>query len=119
MLQTFEQSNKTLDEAISKMTTCLTFIGEGISSGMRILATALANQTGANSPPAHYKQQHYPPHSQFGSYGNSSVPSIMAHNTHYTGNRDVFPSSQFHCIDNDEGNGQSSLRHAGPVFAAS
>lgn len=63
MLQTFEQSNKTLDEA--KMTTCLTSIGEGISSGMRILAMALANQTGAKSPPAHYKQQHYPPPSQF------------------------------------------------------
>ena len=37
MLQTFEQSNKTLDEAISKMTTCLTSIREGISSGMQIL----------------------------------------------------------------------------------
>ena len=119
ILQAFERSYKTLHESISKMTTCLTSIGEGISSGMRMVAMALANQTGANSLPAHHTQQHCLPRPQFGSYGNFTAHSTVAHNTHYTANRDVFPSSQFHCIENDQGNGQSSPRSTGPLFVAS
>lgn len=34
MLAAFERSNKTLDDSISKMTTCLTSLGEGIALGM-------------------------------------------------------------------------------------
>ena len=43
MLEAFERSNKTLDDSVTKKTTCLTSLGEGIASGMRLLAMALAN----------------------------------------------------------------------------
>ena len=43
ILEAFERSNKTLDDSITKKTTCLTSLGEGIASGMRLLAMALAN----------------------------------------------------------------------------
>lgn len=43
MLDAFERSNKTLDDSITKMTTCVTSLGKGIASGMRMLAMALAN----------------------------------------------------------------------------
>ena len=39
-MRSFEQSNKTLEESISKMTECLTSIGDGIASGMHMLAGA-------------------------------------------------------------------------------
>ena len=34
MMESFQQSNKTLEESISKMTMCLTSLGDGIASGM-------------------------------------------------------------------------------------
>ena len=56
MLEAFEKSNKTLDDAISKMTNCLTSLGNGIAQGMQMLATAMANP---RPPPPHYGQMHY------------------------------------------------------------
>lgn len=56
MLAAFERSNKTLDDSISKMTTCLTSLGEGIASGMRMLAMALANPPANPSPAMPYAQ---------------------------------------------------------------
>lgn len=56
MLAAFERSNKTLDDSMSKMTTCLTSLGEGIASGMRMLAMALANPPANPSPAMPYAQ---------------------------------------------------------------
>ena len=56
MLEAFEKSNKTLDDAISKMTNCLTSLGNGIAQGMQMLATALSNP---HPPPSHYSQMPY------------------------------------------------------------
>lgn len=42
MLDAFEKSNNTLDESLSRMTNCLNSLGEGISSGMKMIAMALA-----------------------------------------------------------------------------
>ena len=54
MLAAFELSNKTLDDSVSKMTTCLTSLGEGIAPGMRMLAMALTHlQTPALQFPMH------------------------------------------------------------------
>lgn len=40
MLEAFDRSNKTLEDSISNMTSCLTSLGDGISSGMQMLAMA-------------------------------------------------------------------------------
>ena len=56
MLHAFEKSSETLEDAISKMTDCLTSQGNGIAQGMQMLATALSN---TNPPPAHNVQMHY------------------------------------------------------------
>lgn len=56
MLEAFQKSNQTLDDAISKMTNCLTSLGNGIAQGMQMLATALANP---HPPPPHYGPMHY------------------------------------------------------------
>jgi len=84
MLDAFERSNKTLDESISKMTTCLSSLGEGIASGMRMLATALANPPANSSPTVHY-----PPQYNYGTFS-SSLP--MTQEPSYE-NRDAFLTS--------------------------
>ena len=42
MLKSFQRSTKTMEDSISKMTDCLTSLGDGIATGMRLLANALA-----------------------------------------------------------------------------
>lgn len=59
MLDAFDRSNQTLDNSISKMTNCLTALGEGISSGMQMLAMALMPPQAQQSPTPHTP---YPPH---------------------------------------------------------
>jgi len=56
MLEAFDKSNKTLDDAISKMTDCLTSLGNGIAQGMQMLAAALSN---SQPPPPQYMQMQY------------------------------------------------------------
>ena len=56
MLRAFEKSNKTLEDAISKMTDCLTTLGNGIAQAMQMFATAMSNP---NPTPAHNVQMHY------------------------------------------------------------
>ena len=90
MLAAFERSNKTLDDSISKMTTCLTSLGEGIASGMRMLAMALANPPCKPSPVMAYAQPNYPP--QYNSYGRFNTSLPMTHEASYE-NRDAFPAS--------------------------
>ena len=61
LLEAFERTNNSLDKSLSKMTSCLNSLGEGISSGMQMIAMALAgtvphpNQTHAQymSSPAY------------------------------------------------------------------
>ena len=43
MLKSFDKSNKIMEESIGKMTACLTSLGEGITTGMRMLANAIAD----------------------------------------------------------------------------
>ena len=94
MMRTFEQSNKTLEESISKMTMCLTYPGGGIATGKRMLEMALSNQlltTGVPHAPRVYHPNFntyngfvFPPsygtplsrssvHSQFNRIGNEEV----------------------------------------------
>lgn len=81
MIDAIEKSNKTLDESISKMTTCLTSIGDGIAAGMQMLAMALANL----NPPVNYPQPNYPP--QFGNYGSfGASPPVAPTVSHTSGN---------------------------------
>lgn len=54
MLKSFDKSNKTMEESIGKMTACLTSLGEGIATGMRMLANAIADTR-------HPAPQAYPP----------------------------------------------------------
>ena len=42
MVDAFDRSNQTLENSITKMTNCLSSLGEGIASGMQMLAMALA-----------------------------------------------------------------------------
>ena len=72
------------------MTTCLTSLGEGIASGMRMLAMALANPPCKPSPVMAYAQPNYPP--QYNSYGRFNTSLPMTHEASYE-NRDAFPAS--------------------------
>ena len=58
MMKSFEQSNKTL-ESISKMTECLTSIGDGIASEMCMLAMVFSNPPPTMGVP-HAPQVYYP-----------------------------------------------------------
>ena len=44
MVKSFEQSNKSLEDSISKMTTCLTSLRDGIAKGMQMMAMSLSAQ---------------------------------------------------------------------------
>lgn len=62
MVRTFEQSNKTLEESISKMVMSWTSLGDGIASGKRTLEMAFSNQpltTGVPHAPQVYHPQTY------------------------------------------------------------
>ena len=49
MLKSFDKSNKIMEESIGKMTACLTSLGEGIATGMRMLANAIADTPSCTS----------------------------------------------------------------------
>jgi len=77
MMESFKQSNKTLEESLSKMTMCLTSLGDGIASGMQMLAMALSGQSQNNVPQV--PRPHFNTYSGFASapsYGNNSINSI-------------------------------------------
>ena len=74
MLEMFDKSNKTIEQSISKMTTCLTSLGEGIAAGMQMLAMALSQNQPVVPPhhPGHahpYKAHPHVYHNQYSSYG--------------------------------------------------
>ena len=116
MLAAFERSNKTLDDSISKMTTCLTSLGEGIASGMRMLAMTLANPPANPSPAKPYAQPNYPP--QYNSYGrfNTSLPTT--HEASFE-NRDAFPTSHYQRIASGQESGHSNPCATGTILSAS
>jgi len=57
MMEMFEKSNKTLEDSITKMTTCLTSLGEGIAAGMQMLAMALSQN---QAPAPHHPGPAFP-----------------------------------------------------------
>lgn len=96
MMKSFEQSNKTLEDSISKMTMCLTSLGDGIASGMQMLAMALSGQ-----PPnavAPRVPQVYHPH--VNTYGGFASSSTYGENSYTPLNRSV--PSQFNRIGSEE-----------------
>ena len=114
MLAAFEVSNKTLDDSISKMTTCLTSLGQGIASGTRMLAMALANLPTNPSPAIPNAQPNYPP--QYNSYGTFNTSLPMTHEASYE-NRDAFPASHYQRIANGQESGYSSPCATGPILS--
>ena len=108
MMRSFEQSNKTLEESISKMTECLTSIGDGTASGMRTLAMALSNPPPTTGVPR--APQVYYPH--FNTYsGFASLPSYVTPSSRSS------LHSQFNRIDNEEVTPQS-IPGRGPSVGA-
>lgn len=65
MLEIFEKSNKTLEESITKMTSSISSLGDGIAAGMQMLAMAM-NQNQHPGPPP---QSYYPVYQN--QYGNN------------------------------------------------
>lgn len=116
MLATFERANKTLDDSVSKMTTCLTSLGDGIASGMRMLAMALANPPANPSPAMPYAQPNYPP--QYNSYDRFNTSFPVTHEASYE-NRDAFPASHYQRIASGQESGCSSPCATGPILSAS
>lgn len=116
MLDAFEWSNKTLDDSITKMTTCLTSLGEGIASGMQTLTMALANPPANPSPTMHYAQPGYPPH--YNNYGrlDTSLPMTPRASNE---NRDAFPASHLQRIASGQEGGHSSPCATEPIALAS
>ena len=98
IVKSFEQSNKTLEESISKMTEYLTSIGDGIASGMCMLAMILSNPPPTTGVP-HAPQVYYP---HFNTYsGFTSPPSYVTPSSRSS------LHSQFNRIDNEEVTPQS------------
>ena len=70
MVEAFDRSDQTLDKSITNMTNCLTSLGEGVASGMQMLAMALSGTTPQVHPstlsrckPTHHKfLDHKPSH---------------------------------------------------------
>lgn len=69
MLEIFEKSNKTLEESITKMTNCISSLGDGIAAGMQMLTAALA-QNQPPTPPLFPPPQPYYPCGQYMGYPN-------------------------------------------------
>lgn len=75
MLKPFERSTKTMEDLISKMTDCLTSLGDGIQTRMRFVANALA---GNHSCAAVNHHTCYP--TQFDWYGGGGMVSPTSYN---------------------------------------
>ena len=113
MLDMFDKSNKTLEQSISKMTTCLTSMGEGIAAGMQMLAMALSQ----NQPvvPPHHPGHPHPytahPHVYHGQYSGYTAPNQQFAGLNSTINQttSAMPSTvtaanqTFYDMDNSEG----------------
>lgn len=105
MMAAIDKSNQSLDQSIDKMTNCLTAIGEGIASGIKLMAQALIQQ------PNQYVPAPYPPQYMYGPPG-MAAPSISMHNTPST----MSPSGQHNGLQNqycatNSGNSLSSAGH--------
>jgi hypothetical protein len=74
MVDAFDRSNQTLHNSISRMTNCLSSLGEGIASGMQMLAMALAG-------PQQHVRAPYPPHPYQPNF--NGMPTIPIFPNHY------------------------------------
>lgn len=107
MVKSFEQSNKSLEDSISKMTTCLTSLGDGIAKGMQMMAMAVSAQPpNSTAHPAPRAPQAYPHINTYNGF-----PTPFAYE-----NRSYVPS-HFTRIDSEEV-AQSTNVH-GPILGAS
>lgn len=93
MMESFPQSNKTLEESISKMTRCLTSLGDGIASGKQMLAMALSGQPQNNV--------HQVSHPHFNTYSGFASPPSYGNNKCTPLTRRSVPS-QFNRIGSEE-----------------
>ena len=106
MMESFQQSNKTLEESISKMTVCLTSLGDGIASGMQMLAMALSCQPQNNVP------QVFHPH--FNTYSRFASPPSYGNNNYCTPLTRRSVPSQFSRIGSEEV--MQSINEQGPIL---
>ena len=74
MVEAFDGSNQTLERSITKMTNCLTSLGEGIGSGMQMLAMALSGTAPQVHPSCTQQLQAHSP----------QIPTPQAQPRHYT-----------------------------------
>ena len=88
MVKSFEQSNKSLEDSIPKMTTCLTSLGDGMAKGLQIMAMALSTQPpDSSAPPAPHAPQGSPHIDTYNWF-----PTPFAYVNIYTLNRNYVPS---------------------------
>ena len=114
MLKSFERSTKTMEDSISKMTDCLTSLGDGLATGMRLLANALAGNH-SSAAVNHHTPAWHP--TQFDQYRvGGMVPSPSYNDTSYASlNRRA--SQQFNRIGSEQARSPST--GLGPILAAS
>lgn len=114
MLKSFERSAKTMEDSISKMTDCLTSLGDGIATGMRPLANALAGNH-SSAVVNHHTPAWHP--TQFDHYSvGGMVPPPSYNDTSYASlNRRA--SQQFNRIVIEQARPPNT--GPGPILAAS
>lgn len=99
MMNSFQQSKKTLEDSISKMTMCLTSLGNAIANGMQMLALALSGQSPNTRPTPQTPQVYHPQASTYGGF--TSSPTYGA-NSSYTPLTTRSTPSQLNRIGIDE-----------------
>lgn len=114
MLKSFQRSTKTMKDSISKMTDCLTSIGDGIATGMRLLANALAGNH-SNAAVNHHTPAYHP--TQFNQYSVSGFVAPTSYNDASYVSLNIRAFQQF----NRSGSGQAQppSTGAGPILSAS
>jgi hypothetical protein len=76
MVDAFDRSNQTLDNSITRMINCLSFLSEGIVSGMQMLAMALVG-------PQQHVRAPYPPHPYQPNFNGMPTIPILNFPNHY------------------------------------
>lgn len=85
----FEKSNQSLDQSINKMTNCSSAIGDGIGSGIKMMAQAFTQQ------PPDYVPAPYPPQYMYGSPGMMSSTVRMPSTHQFHTNQPLNPASPY------------------------
>ena len=112
MLKSFERSTKTMEDSISKMTDYLTSLGDGIATGMRLLANALALNHSSAAVNPHTPAWHP---TQFDQYSVGGMVPPPYNDTSYA-TLNTRASQQLNRIGSEQAQ-QPSIR-PGPILAA-